>query len=51
MAIDDRAKRLAVAVAGLGDHGRVAFIHPSYFDGFGLKRLGHDRCCDNYLAF
>ena len=39
MLFDERAKRVAVAVAGPGDNRRVALVHPCSFDGLGRIRL------------
>jgi hypothetical protein len=39
MALNERSKRVAVAVTGPGDYRRVALVHPCNFDGPGRIRL------------
>ena len=42
MQIDQRSKRVAVAIAGLGDNRRVALVHPCCLDGLCGNRLALD---------
>jgi hypothetical protein len=45
MSLDERSKRVAVAVAGPGDNRRVALVHPCHLDALGgirLARIAHD---------